>query len=85
MPPHRHVLRANSGPASTTTSDDNSALARSVGGFSYAPGDSDIVPLADGSIGESGNPGDGLAHNNMQPFLAMNFIIALAGLYPSRS
>jgi len=85
MPPHRHVLRANTGPASTTAADDNSALARSVGGFSYAPGDSDIVPLADGSIGESGNPGDGLAHNNMQPFLAMNFIIALAGLYPSRS
>jgi len=24
-------------------------------------------------------------HNNMQPFLAINFIIALLGLYPSRS
>ncbi len=31
------------------------------------------------------NTGGSQAHNNMQPFLAMNFIIALQGLYPSRS
>ena len=24
-------------------------------------------------------------HNNLQPFIVMNFIIALVGLYPSRS
>ena len=31
------------------------------------------------------NKGGSQAHNNMQPYLAMNFIIALQGLYPSRS
>ena len=31
------------------------------------------------------NAGGSLAHNNIQPFLVMNFIIALVGLYPSRS
>lgn len=31
------------------------------------------------------NSGGSQAHNNMQPYLAMNFIIALVGLYPSRS
>lgn len=31
------------------------------------------------------NAGGGQAHNNLQPFLTMNFIIALVGLYPSRS
>ncbi|MEN8262740.1 MAG: phage tail protein, partial [Nitrospirota bacterium] len=25
------------------------------------------------------------AHNNLQPFLVLNYIIALVGLYPSRS
>ena len=30
------------------------------------------------------NIGGGQAHTNMQPYLAINFIIALAGLYPSR-
>lgn len=31
------------------------------------------------------NTGGSQAHNNLQPYLAMNFIIALVGLYPSRS
>ena len=29
--------------------------------------------------------GGGQAHNNMQPYIALNYIIALQGLYPSRS
>jgi len=31
------------------------------------------------------NAGGGQAHTNMQPYLAVNFIIALVGLYPSES
>lgn len=31
------------------------------------------------------NTGGSQAHNNLQPFLTMNFIIALVGLFPSRS
>jgi microcystin-dependent protein len=31
------------------------------------------------------NAGGSQAHNNMQPYMAINFIIALVGLYPSRS
>lgn len=28
--------------------------------------------------------GGGMAHNNMQPYLVMNYIIAMEGIYPSR-
>lgn len=31
------------------------------------------------------NTGGSQPHNNMQPYLTLNFIIALVGLYPSRS
>lgn len=31
------------------------------------------------------NAGGGQAHNNMQPYLAVNFCIALLGLFPSRN
>jgi len=31
------------------------------------------------------NTGGGQAHSNIQPFIAINFIIALEGIYPSRS
>lgn len=32
-----------------------------------------------------GNTGNSSAHNNMQPFLTLNFQIALQGIFPSRS
>ncbi len=32
----------------------------------------------------SGN-GSSSGHNNMQPYLVMNFVIALAGIFPSRN
>ena len=36
--------------------------------------------LAPGAVASAGG---GQAHNNMQPFLALNFIIATAGIFPS--
>jgi microcystin-dependent protein len=32
-----------------------------------------------------GNTGGGLPHDNMQPYLTINFCIALQGIFPSRS
>ena len=32
-----------------------------------------------------GAAGSGQAHSNMNPYLALNFQIALTGIYPSRS
>jgi microcystin-dependent protein len=42
----------------------------------------DLAPMAPQSLPSAGAS---QAHNNLQPFLTMNFIIALVGLYPSRS
>ena len=42
-------------------------------------------PNVDMNAGSLLNNGGSEPHNNMQPFLTMNFIIALQGLYPSRS
>ncbi len=33
----------------------------------------------------AGNAGGGQSHTNMQPYQCVNFIIALQGVYPSRS
>ena len=38
-----------------------------------------------GTFNRLTNTGGSQAHNNLQPFLVMTFIIALQGLYPSRS
>ncbi|MCH9649024.1 MAG: tail fiber protein [Deltaproteobacteria bacterium] len=41
-----------------------------------------MVNMADQALP---NTGGSQPHNNLQPFIVMNFIIALQGLYPSRS
>ena len=41
-----------------------------------------LVPLAAGTVGNAGNS---QAHENMQPYLTLNFVIALQGIFPSRN
>jgi microcystin-dependent protein len=40
--------------------------------------------MAAGSV-TVGQAGGNLPHNNMQPYLGLNFIIALQGIFPSRN
>jgi microcystin-dependent protein len=85
MPPHNHSMAANTAPASTFIADNTSTISRSVNGFSYndeaAPA---MTSLHESAVGDFG-AASVAAHNNMQPFLTLNFIIALVGLFPSRS
>lgn len=37
-----------------------------------------------GNVSSTGNTGGNIPINNMQPFIAMNYVIALVGIYPSR-
>ena len=85
MTPHTHSVQTGSAPASTFIADANSSMTRSVGGFSY--NDDPAPPLSalhETALSESG-AATVTAHENMQPYLAMYFIIALVGTYPSRS
>jgi microcystin-dependent protein len=79
MPNHNHSLMGVAFPANSPVGAGNTAFARSVNGNLYGPVGSQTMDEA--VLPESGGS---QAHNNMQPYLAMNFIIALVGLYPSR-
>jgi len=81
MPNHNHTLMSSSSPGTTFSPTDNSVLARSVGGNAFDDTDNLNSSLNEGTITETGGS---QAHNNMQPYLAINYIIALQGLYPSR-
>ncbi len=48
----------------------------------YQTGATTLGSMAGGLIGSSGNS---QAHSNLQPFLVVNFIIALQGVFPSRN
>ena len=84
MPSHNHGLHGRTaiGVAGNGNSNDpvNNFTSKPTSGFAYAGGTK--TPMASAAVS---NTGGSQPHNNMQPFLCMNFIIALAGLYPSKS
>lgn len=82
MPNHTHEMTASPNPGEAPGPAKGNALARSVGASVYAPPNK-LVSFAAETMPTVA--GGSQPHNNMQPFLAINFIIALQGLYPSRS
>lgn len=81
LPSHAHDMRASSTPA-TTSSPNGNTLAVSVSPTPPYIGPSPLHPM--GAAVLSGANGGGQAHNNVQPYLELNFIIALQGIYPPR-
>jgi len=81
IPPHSHTVNCSSG-ASSSSSPTNQTFGSGGGRgrpAAYASGSNvQMSPAATMQAGGS-NP-----HNNMQPFLCLNFIIALQGVYPPR-
>ncbi len=84
MPQHDHVLAAYSDTADTAD-PDAARLARASAslGFPYSGTDTILnKQLASESVA---NVGGSQAHENMMPYIAVNFCIALLGLFPSRN
>lgn len=82
MASHNHSVVATGFPAENNDPVVADGLARAAdNNQAYAPIPSPPLAMASSSLSSAGG---NTAHNNMQPFLALNFIIALVGLYPSR-
>jgi len=80
LPGHGHKLQCNSGDANSQSAA-GTFLAKELGPAQmYAA--SDGANMAADAVGVSG---EGQAHANMQPYLALSFCIALIGLFPSRN
>jgi microcystin-dependent protein len=79
LPTHSHALSGSSNPATTT--DPMGALPAVVSGTLYGS-EGGLVPMAPESVAPAGGS---LPHNNMQPYLTLNFCIALQGVFPPRS
>lgn len=75
---HAHQAMGSSAQANN---NDPTGHVLAQSGTIYGPASS-LTPMRAGSIG---NVGGGQAHDNMQPYLALNFVIALQGLFPSRN
>ena len=82
MPIHTHTLTAanTEDDANLQTGGALRVLAKSANGFAYGPAAS-LVQMAPQALTPAGG---GLPHNNMQPYLTLNFCIALQGVFPPR-
>ena len=81
IPSHTHAAMAVNAQGATNQPGPTTAPAQVPGRGSglYSAG------AANGAFREAATTGGSQAHDNMQPYLALSFIIALVGLYPSRS
>jgi microcystin-dependent protein len=96
IPSHSHAvdnvqteLRCSVTPANQTSPVGNSIATNASGDNTKRFSDQDpVAPLKAGSValsGATGATGGSQQHSNMQPWLAINYSIALLGLYPSRN
>ena len=80
MPFHNHQMRVNTqDPADIGLVNPNASLAQATGGTLYQT--TTNTQLAAQALTPTGG---GLPHNNMQPYLTLNYCIALQGVFPPR-
>jgi microcystin-dependent protein len=81
MPSHSHSVMAFPNPGNVNTPDPTLALARSKGGSAYKLPPQTLVNFAPEALGVTGGS---QPHNNLMPYLTLNFCIALQGIFPPR-
>jgi len=77
MPQHKHSAAASSSTANSPIPQGN-VLAAANNVYADPANLTELHPDTVESVGGQG-------HDNMQPFLVLNFVIALQGLFPSRN
>jgi microcystin-dependent protein len=80
VPPHTHSFMASTAAASGPSGQNspiNNALGQNAMYANVAPN----TPMAQNAVSSVG----GTPHENRQPFTVINWVIALQGLFPSRS
>ena len=79
LPAHTHVVNGSRNTA-TVVSPTGNYLATSPGNvYAAPPGNTSLMPAAVSSVGGS------QPHDNMSPYLVLNFCIALQGIFPTQN
>ncbi|MND44986.1 tail fiber protein [uncultured Brevundimonas sp.] len=81
LPPHTHTFVATSAAATADTPSQAVMHAAQASDTAYMEASANIA-LSSASVANSGN---GFAHNNLMPTLAVSYCIASFGIYPSRN
>jgi microcystin-dependent protein len=79
LPSHTHTVNANSGADAKVPS---AAVVPGGGGESAYGTSPGSATMNNGIVGQTGGS---QSHSNLQPYLVLNFCIALQGIFPSRN
>jgi microcystin-dependent protein len=82
MPAHAHAVLANINPANLAAASPTRSFARSSPGTAYNDQNTNVTQFAFEAVAPAGG---NQPHNNMQPYLTLNFCIALQGVFPPRT
>ena len=80
MPAHTHTLRGNNTLAESSI-PTGASIARQTFNLFQTNSSANLTQMAFQALAPAGGS---LPHNNMQPFLVLNFCIALQGVFPAR-
>jgi microcystin-dependent protein len=85
LPSHTHSLVGTTAAATTNVSTNNLYAATQAGYLHYLPAGASPAPTVVPMAAAIGNAGSNQPHPNIMPCVALTFIIALTGVYPSFS
>lgn len=81
LPSHGHPMQATESLADSPNPGGGKVVARSTSVDLYI----DLAPDVNLNTASITSTGGGGSHTNVMPFLCVNFIVALVGVYPSRT
>lgn len=82
LPTHTHQLKAKDNAVTTNVPTAVTSLGRTDPNQIYNTSGQNLVVMKNEAVSAIGG---NQPHNNMQPFLVLNFCIALQGIFPSRN
>ena len=81
IPSHSHLLQVSGALGNQTTPAGHFPAVATMG-LGHVYGATPNVDMSSNSVGIAGS---GQPHENMQPFLTMNYVISLFGVFPSQN
>ena len=82
IPSHSHSMNAQSVPLGSVVTPAGNTFTRPASGNLFNKAGPVVAAMAPETLAPAGNS---QPHNNMQPYLTLNFCIALQGVYPPRT
>jgi microcystin-dependent protein len=82
MPAHQHAFLGTSGTANQKPPGGGTLATDTIATDNFYAADTNPLAISPASVGPAGGS---QPHNNMQPYLVMNYCIAIQGIFPSRN